>query len=110
MVIISVLQIINSITIILIILDGVLKLYRYLRLKWRWYQVKRTGANLQKCINEFCSDQALRENEFCRDCKHSEVSNNNGNLLCLHERSPHFGEAIDPEQDKRGFCWFERIS
>jgi len=83
-------------------------LYRFIRLKWRWHRVKKAGANLQKCMDDFFSNIPPRESELCRDCKYSEVSNNNGNLLCLHEKSRHFGEAIPLEADRRGFCHFER--
>jgi len=75
---------------------------------WRWYKVKRAGANLKKCMDDFFSNLPPRESEFCKDCKHSEISSNNGNLLCLNERSRHFGEAVAPEQDKMGFCGFVR--
>ena len=75
---------------------------------WRWHRVKKAGANLQKCMDDFFSNLPPRQSEFCRDCKNSVVSGNNGNLLCLNERSRHFGEAIAPEQDKGGFCSFER--
>jgi len=75
---------------------------------WSWYKVKKAGANLQKCMDNFFSNLPPRESELCKDCKHSDVSVNNGNLLCLHERSRHFGEAISPEDDKIGFCYFER--
>jgi len=75
---------------------------------WRWHRVKKSGANLHRYMEEFFSNLPPRESEFCKDCKYSEVSNNNGNLLCLNERSRHFGEMVDPEQDKMGFCGFER--
>jgi len=83
-------------------------LYRYAILLWRWHKVKRAGANLGKYMNNFFSNLPPRESEFCKDCKHSEISSNNGNLLCLNDRSRHFGEAITPEQDKKGWCGFER--
>jgi len=83
-------------------------LYRVV-LMWRWHQVKKVGANLQKCMDDFFTNLPPRESEYCKNCKHSEVSSNNGNLICLHEKSRHFGEAISPEQDKSGFCYFERV-
>ena len=59
-------------------------------------------------MDDFFSNIPLRESELCRECKYSVVSNNNGNLLCLHEKSYHFGTAIPLETDQRGFCYFER--
>ena len=62
---------------------------------------------MQKCMDDYFSTLSPRESEFCKDCKYSEISINNGNLLCLHEKSRHFGTAITPEQDMKGFCYFE---
>jgi len=104
----SVLQIVIGILIISVAATAMPALCRYVMLAWRWRRVKKAGTNLQKCMDDFFANLPPRESEFCRDCKHSEVSINNENLICLHERSRHFGEAIDPEQDKVGSCWFER--
>jgi len=105
---IIILQMQIGIVVISVISYAAPRLLHRIILIWRWHQVKKAGANLQKCMDDFFANLPPRESEFCRDCKHSEVSINNGNLLCLHERSRHFGEAVDPEQDKSGFCYFER--
>jgi hypothetical protein len=59
-------------------------------------------------MDDFFSNIPPRESEFCRDCKHSDVSKNNGNILCLNEKSRDFGTAISPETDRMGLCYFER--
>jgi hypothetical protein len=84
-------------------------LYRHAILLWRWHRVKKAGNNLQKFMSDYFSNLPPRESEFCKDCIHSVVSMNNGNLLCLNERSRFFGKAIAPEKDMEGFCWFERM-
>ena len=101
-------QIITGLLIVSIIIVTGSQLYNNVMRMWRWRQVKKAGANYVNFINDYFANLPPRESEFCRDCKHSEVSNNNGNLLCLHERSRHFCEAVDPEQDKSGLCYFER--
>ena len=83
-------------------------LYRRIILMWRWRRVKKAGANMGKYINDFFSNLPPRESEFCKDCTHSEVSKNNGNLLCLNERSRRFGTAVSPENDEMGFCYSKR--
>ena len=107
-IVISLLNLIAGIIIISILSVAIAPLYRFIRIQWQWYRVKRAGANLGRYMEGFFSNLPPRESEFCKDCKHSDVSINNGNLLCLHERSRHFGEAIAPENDKMGFCYFER--
>ena len=102
-------QIAINLLIVSFVVVVVMQLYRCVVRMWRWHRVKKVGANYINFINDYFANLPPRESEFCRDCKHSEVSNNNGNLICLNERSRHFGETIDPKQDKRGFCGFERV-
>jgi len=104
----SILQIMIALVAIFVIANITTLLYRRVRSAWQWHQFKKASANLQKCMGEFFSNLPPRESEYCEDCKYSEVSINNGNLLCLHERSRHFGEALAPEQDMGGFCCFDR--
>ena len=101
-------QIVIDLLIVSCVIVVGLKLYCGVVRMWRLHRLKKARANFINFINDYFADLSPRENEFCKDCKHSEVSSNNGNLLCLNERSRHFGEAIAPEQDKRGFCGFER--
>ena len=105
---INILQVLTETFAVCAIFIFAMRLYRSAVRLWRWRRVKKAGANLQSCIDEIFSNLPPRESELCKDCKHSEFSSNNDNLLCLNERSRHFGEAIDPEQDKMGFCGFER--
>ena len=86
----------------------ILRLLYRVNLTWRWYRVKKAGADLQKYMDDFFSNLPPRKSEPCGECKYSEVSKNNGNLLCLNEKSRHFGEAISSEKDMGGFCHFER--
>jgi len=104
----SVLQMLIGGLVVFVILYVISFLCHYVRLLWRWYRLKKAGADLQKCIGDFFSNLPPRESEHCRDCKHSDISKNNGNLLCLHEKSRHFGEAVAPAQDMMGYCYFER--
>ena len=105
---INILLFLISVIINFVILIGAPILFRRINLMWRWYRVKKAGGNLQKFMDDFFSNLPPRESELCKDCKHSEFSNNNGNLPCLHERSRHFGEAVPPDADRMGFCYFER--
>ena len=103
---ISIMQkIIIGINIIYVICVIISILYHYVRLWWHWHKVRKSGANLQKCMDEFFSDLPPRENQSCSDCRHSEVSTNNGNLICLNGSSYYFGMAVDPEQDVMRFCY-----
>ena len=81
-----------------------LLLYRRVRLMWRLHRFKKTETDYLRQIKEFFASQEIGD---CEDCKHSEISKNNGNLLCLHERSSHFGQAVPPVEGKM-FCYFER--
>ena len=105
---INILQIIIGIIIVYILIVESPVLLRRVILLWRWHRVKKTGMNFQKYMYDFFSKITLRENEFCRDCKYSEISKNNGNLICLNEKSDNFGAAVAPENEERGFCYFER--
>jgi len=105
---ISILQILLSIIAITVTAYATPRLIHRAILMWRWRRVKKAGANYFKCMNDYFSSLPPRGSEFCKDCRYSEVSINNGNLICLHERSRHFGETVAPEQDKTGFCYFER--
>jgi hypothetical protein len=82
-------------------------LFRIIRTAWHMYRIKKAGADYFKYMNDFFSNLPPREITLCKDCKHSEVSTNNGNLICLYGHSRYFGRAVDPDGDKRDMC-FER--
>ena len=56
-------------------------------------------------MDEFFANLPPQKGVFCKDCKHSEVSKNNGNLLCLNDRSRYFGAAVSPKKDMIMNCF-----
>lgn len=80
-------------------------IYRRAKNAWLRYKVRKAGAAYVKCINDYFANLPPKEPQLCKDCKHSELSHNNGNLLCLDSRSHYFGMAVDPDGDKHGMCF-----
>lgn len=81
---------------------------RFLKKKWYRYKLKQAGAKFAKCVNDYFSNQQPLDSRYCKDCKHSTVSKNNGNLICLNDECKHFGFAVPPEQDWMCYGHFER--
>jgi len=70
-----------------------------------WHKIKKSSGYIRKHINYFLADIRLKSLRQCRNCKHSESSKNNGNLLCLNDRSRYFGAAVSPKKDMNCFLY-----
>jgi len=97
------------VTFILIVLIYAIPLvFRFIKTAWRMYRLKKARAAYFKCINDYFANLPPREPKPCKECKLSELSHNNGNLLCLNDRSRYFGMAVDPDGDKNQMCFEQK--